>query len=725
MHRRDFIKTSAVIGGGTYIIGPSALAVKDMPPGNAFDRSMRWAQLAFVENDPANYDPDWWLAYFKRIHADGVLLSAGGVAAFYPTKIPLHHRSNWLGNTDPLGYMINGCRKMNMSVVLRTDPHAARQDVYDAHPDWIAVTPKGEKQRHWANPALWVTCCLGPYNFEFMTAVHKEIMDMYQPDGIFSNRWSGPWAFTGICYCEHCTKNFKDFSGMDLPRSNKLFDESTRLDPVYIQYRKWSTERLRELWLLWDKVIRQSKPSARFIPNGFPDKLVIGEQSDIVLSDMQFRSGPFPPWANGKSAKELRAVMGMKPLVNIFSIAASGPNRWMDSVQTEAELRIWAAEGVANGMRPCVVKFGAVPNDKRWVPVIEKMYNAYYRNERYLRNVAPIANVGLITYESHFSGAAEKPWQQDAGEHAMGMYHALVERRIPFEIVNPGLLDAQHLSAFKLLILSDVTSLSDKQCEQLRQFVARGGSLLATFETSLYDENNQLRKNFGLSDLFGVHYDQGVEGPMKNSYLRLKGTHPVLKGLENANRIINGYFRLKVTPVEDFPSPVTLIPSYPDLPMEDVYTRVPETDIRELYLREIGSSRIAYIPWDIERSFWKQQTPDHGMLLGNIIEWTLNEAPLVKVDAPGVIDVNLWKQENAMTVHLVNLTNPMMMKPPFRELIPVAATVHVRLPAGAKVKAVHLLMNESVAEYTVAEGMVRVSIPQILDHEIIALDLVS
>ena len=54
--------------------------------------------------------------------------------------------------------------------------------------------------------------------------------------------------------------------------------------------------------------------------------------------------------------------------------------------------------------------------------------------------------------------------------------------------------------------------------------------------------------------------------------------HPVLDGLDDAPRIINGVFRVDVRPDGDFPSPVTLIPSYPDLPMEDVYPRVPHTD---------------------------------------------------------------------------------------------------------------------------------------------------
>ena len=49
----------------------------------------------------------------------------------------------WLGNMDPFGDLVAGCRKMNMVVVARTDPHAAHQDVYDAHPDWIAVDAAG------------------------------------------------------------------------------------------------------------------------------------------------------------------------------------------------------------------------------------------------------------------------------------------------------------------------------------------------------------------------------------------------------------------------------------------------------------------------------------------------------------------------------------------------------------------------------------------------------
>src|SRR6187549_2700959 len=141
MYRRDFIKNAGLLGSSFAMAGPAAIGDSNFAgmfsPAEEpwFTKGMRWAQLAFVETDPGSYDPDFWLGYFKKIHADGVLLSAGGIVAFYPTDLPLHHRSKTLGSSNPLKYMVEGCRKMNMSIILRTDPHAARQEVYDAHPD--------------------------------------------------------------------------------------------------------------------------------------------------------------------------------------------------------------------------------------------------------------------------------------------------------------------------------------------------------------------------------------------------------------------------------------------------------------------------------------------------------------------------------------------------------------------------------------------------------------
>ena len=146
----------------------------------------------------------------------------------------------------------------------------------------------------------------------------------------------------------------------------------------------------------WDQTVRAGNPEARFIPNGPPDLKTAGELAAIQFTDNQARRGLTPPWANGRRAKEYPAVMGRKPIGGIFSVGLEEPYRWKDSVQSEPEIRLWVAEGTANGMRPWVTKFSGVLYDRRWLPVVERIYQWHFDHERYLRNEAPLARVALL-----------------------------------------------------------------------------------------------------------------------------------------------------------------------------------------------------------------------------------------------------------------------------------------------------------------------------------------
>ena len=728
--RREFLKTVTVAGAaltlGDSVLHPLAAAEAagaDSPARPSWiDRPMRWAQLTLVEDDPGKFDAQFWLDYFKRTKSDAVCLSAGGCVAYYPTKVPFHHRSAWLGEHDVFGELVAGCRKLGMVVIARTDPHATYDDVQAAHPDWIAVGADGKPRRHWASPEMWVTCGLGPYNFEFMTEVKKEIMSGYKVDAIFINRWDG----SGMCYCEHCRKNFQAASGHELPRN------SNPQDPARRAYILWHQQRLFDLWRLWDNEVRKINPDSCVIPNtgggatSALDMQRIGELAPTLIADRQARRGLTVPWANGKHGKEFRATMGRKPIVGIFSVGVEEPYRWKDSVQNEAEFRLWVADGVANDLRPWFTKFSGVLHDERWLKPVEEIYRRYARWERYLRNERPLARVGLVYSQqtAWFHGSRVE-------DHTLGWYQALIEARLPFEMVHDRLFDAAHVGAFKTLILPNIAALSDSQCDQLRAFVERGGALIATHETSLYDEWGVKRKNFGLTDLLGVTYKGRVEGPMQNSYLRLETDpttgkrHPLLAGLGDATRIINGVRRVEVEATGPFAhTPPTLIPSYPDLPMEKVYPRVLKTDMPQVYLREPGAGRVVYFPWDIDRTFWEVLSMDHFKLLRNAVAWATNEDPPVTVTGPGVLDVTVWQQKSSLTVHLVNLTNPMMMKGPIRELIPIAGQkVRVRLPDGTRAKKVQLLAAGKSPRVERSGQYLSVMVRSILDHEVVAIDL--
>lgn len=693
-----------------------------------FDRPMRWAQLNLTEDDPANMDIGFWLDYFKRIHADATCLTAGGVVAFYPTKIPFHHRSQWLAK-NPSFYsdLVQGCRKLNMVVVARTDPHATYQDVYDAHPDWIAVDAQGHKIRHPDKPDMWITCGLGPYNFDFMTGVTREIVSLFPVGGVFSNRWTG----SGMCYCEHCRRNFWEAYHMELPRTNNPQDASRR------NYIIWRQQRLFALWRLWDEEIRKVRPEARYIANSGGgalsglDMKTVGEMSPTLFADRQCRSGRMAPWANGKNGKEYRATLGNKAIGGIFNTGIVAPYRWLNSEKSAAETRLWVLDGVANGLRPWFNKVSGGVHDKRGLKVIEDLYAWHYRSERYLRNEEPIARVAIVYSQqtAEFYGGAQAHAKVE--DHTLGVYQALIEARIPFEMVHEGLLDPAHIGRYKLLILPNVAALSDQQCTQLRDYVHRGGSLIATYETSLYNEWGERRKDFGLADLFGASFEARRDGPIQNPYFRVerdpgKGNHhPLLKGLEDADILIGGVWQLDVKPTEPLSDvALTRIPPITNLPMEKTYWTVQRTDVPGVYTRQIGASRIVYFPWDIDRLYWEVLSYEHGTLLRNAVHWATNEAPPVKVTGLGLFDITMWRQKGSLTVHLVNLTNPMAMRPNIHELIPSPPQqVEVQLPENKKATRVQFLVAGGSVPVQQTGNLVKLTVPSVLDHEVIAIDL--
>jgi hypothetical protein len=683
------------------------------------ERPMRWAQLAFTDDDPGNFDPQLWLDYFKRIHADGACLSAGGFTAYYPTKIALHTRAPGVDRVDAFGVMVSGCRALGMNVIARVEPGGFREDVFAAHPEWVARQSDGSAQRYFASSDLYMNCALGGYNFEFITSVMREIMRNYQVDAIFTNRW----ATQSRCFCDSCRTLFRAASGREIP-ANDAADSSLQR-----AYSDWSAARLLELAKLWNTEIRAINPNAFLIPNGVGgpsrDLKTYGDFTPLLCSDSQARRGVVPPWENGKHAKICRMTMGEKPICGIFSVGLEEAYRWKDSVQSAAEIRVWVASGMAQGFRPWMVKFNAKPIDRRWMPVVARIYDWHWKNERYLRNTANLARVAIVAGSEQLSAASSDTGAGMPADYLNGYYQALIEARIPFQMIyDRSLDDADLLDRYRVLVLPNIERLSLAQCQQLRDYVRRGGRIVATHQTSLYDESGTRRADFGLADLFGCSFAGQVDERVTNSYLTLRHPHPLLRGLEDAPRVVGAIKRVHVIAPGASVAPLTLVASYTDLPMERVFTRVPVTDTPMAFCREFGRGRVVYFPMDLDRTFWEILNPDHLALLRNAVEWAGDEPAPIQVSGPGLLDVAYWRQQSSLTVHLVNLTNPMTMKGPYREIVPAGPfTLTLELPEAAHVRGVRLLEADQAASARPDGTRLIVTVPRVGLHEIVAVEL--
>jgi hypothetical protein len=146
--------------------------------------------------------------------------------------------------------------------------------------------------------------------------------------------------------------------------------------------------------------------------------------------------------------------------------------------------------------------------------------------------------------------------------------------------------------------------------------------------------------------------------------------------------------------------------------------RQPKTDIPGLVLK----GKVAYLPADLDRRFFRDNLPDHGNLLANLVRWAAGGNLPLTVEGPGLIDCHLYRQEGRLILHLVNLTSAATWRAPLDELIPVGPLrVRVRLPRDARPSAARFLVSTTRPRLTLTPGWAAFELPAILDHEVVVI----
>jgi hypothetical protein len=113
---------------------------------------------------------------------------------------------------------------------------------------------------------------------------------------------------------------------------------------------------------------------------------------------------------------------------------------------------------------------------------------------------------------------------------------------------------------------------------------------------------------------------------------------------------------------------------------------------------------------------------DHGLLIANAVKWALGRRPQVEVEGRAVLDIALREGNDGLAVTLVNLSNPMMMKGPIRQVYPVGRqVVSVAIPAGRSFKSASLLVSGDTGRAKVVGDRVEVEVPGIELIEVVHL----
>ena len=165
----------------------------------------RCGQLNLNERDPLTLNVAEWIEYWASLKLDALLLNGGGILAFYPTEVPYHHRSEFLGTRDLFGELAAAARQRGLKVVARMDCNYAYEEALRAHPEWFERNRDGSPRPHGEAPWLFKTCMFSPYFDVQMPAIYREINRRYQVDGFFTNGWPSTGRLT-VCYCASCQR---------------------------------------------------------------------------------------------------------------------------------------------------------------------------------------------------------------------------------------------------------------------------------------------------------------------------------------------------------------------------------------------------------------------------------------------------------------------------------------------------------------------------------------
>lgn len=702
MNRREFVAVPAAALAGCMFAG-----APEIPWQRKIRRVGQWNM---TEHDPVALNVEAWADYWASLKVDAVLVSVTGILAFYQTQVPFHRKGKFLGARDFFGDCCAAAKKRGLHVIARMSPDLNWGDALQAHPEWFQRDEQGREVPLLEDPRLFRTCMFTSYMTDYMPAIMREINSLYDVDGLFTNAWP-PLGHLPVCHCAQCRR---------LPPAGTL------------EYWEKFNERTVSLWKLYDSIAKEKRTANFYFANlgggirSSANLVRLGELCEWFQCDNQGRGGEGSPvWGCALQGRVCNAVQKGKMATNVTGAWSTGPIRWRNIAKSQAEARMWMNQTVASGMVPYHHIIGGetgLGEDRRSLEPARQFFNWTAKHDPHFINRRSIANVGVVMGQ-RTQLFYRAPRDVSMPDYMDGLYYALLEGRFLFDFVHEEKLALEEVSKYAALVLPNTALLSDSQCAQLRAYVAAGGSLVATFETSLYTERNQPRADFGLADVFGIHRAGEVIGTNGNAYsARIERPHPILEGLAGTqtNLIAGAEYRVPLHPVA---APVlTVVPGFVAYPPELAYPEPSHTEEPAIVIREKGKSRLVYFPGDVERTMWRSGHPDLSRLLGNAIRWAAGGDQPVTVDGDGLAELFAWETQAGFAVHVLNYTNPAAHRGLIRKSYPIGEQkVTMQLPPSRRVTRVALLRAETDVPFQLIGGLITFVIPRVADYEVAAL----
>ncbi len=427
---------------------------------------------------------------------------------YYPTKHGHVHRG--IGTRDIFGETVDAVAKRGIvpvayyTLIYHND---AAKSIPEAHCEDIHGRDHSGRYHF--------VCPNHPDTVHFHQEQVREILQ-YPVAGIFLDMTFWPM----ICCCEACRGKFRKATGLEIP---EVMDWR---DPAWVAFQRFRERSMADFARKMTDFVHSIRPEAAVVHQFSPvlHGWLLGQSTGIALAS-SYTSGDFYGDRNHQrfAVKVMNEYSQAKPYEFMTSRCVSLVDH--TSTKSDDELFFCALTTLANGGAYFFID--AINPDGT---LEERFYRRLHGIQERLapfRKCAeewePVLSGNVGVYFS-MTSCVDPRWngvrlsdfnENDANnmsvrknpcvDEALELSKMLTRKRRFWRVATESTTDFAGLDT---IFLGNGAYLSLAEQQRLREFVDKGGTLVVTENTSLYDENGASSGDFGLADVMGVHYQK-------------------------------------------------------------------------------------------------------------------------------------------------------------------------------------------------------------------------
>lgn len=652
-------------------------------------------------------DPTELARKAREFGATAVTFNVGGIFAFYPTELALQASNPYITG-DLTGDMLKALHAEGLRMVGRYDLSKGTATAYNAHPEWFVHNKDGAPQEY---NGTYQACVNGGWANGYALEILRESLARFDLDGVFFNMtgyrpfdYSG--TYHGICWCRNCQDGFAAMFASPLPEREDFSDRAYR---DYLVFQRRTSQATAQR--IYDTV-KSVRPQTGVMGGGH------GRCDFMRLELQRSIKRPAPEWPHqaGELTRWAAAVGRGKP----YAVASTNflDYRWRFSSETYSQQMLRFGQALAGGAQFDYYLLGTFdqPNAEPLEPVRQFMLWHAANQMNFVRTKS-LARVALYHSRATNAYAAATLTGDRQTNGFRGAYRTLLESRIPFDYVSDDIIaesDGAELSGYDVIVLPNVSCLSDAEAAALDAFVVAGGTLIATGETGLYDELGRPRSEFALKSFPAARLSFAAQN--LETYVEI-GTKELDFPRTRLLHLDGPYFF--VQRARDSKSLLKLLPPQKYGPPELCFPDALADGNAGVLMRASGQGQTIYLPWLPEWLYFRDGLPEHRELLAQLIGSA--SRPLVKLEGAGAFELAIRAKDSGSGDRVVHLVNYAGQRHSAYEEPPAISGLWVGVQESSG--QAHTLISETSikAQNTDREGYVWFEIPPVKHFEVIVM----